>query len=101
MQGKRIADGELPLEPGEYSKHIVQHTDKKNYTCWMMTAPNGNGPFMIGPKPPRGGHEVEENGDGTITVRPRPNNSNSILVYASGKKEAWHGYIYNGVWQSV
>jgi hypothetical protein len=37
------------------------------------------------------GHEINEHGDGTITVKP------SILV-SSGDK-SWHGFLEKGVWR--
>lgn len=99
MKGERISDGEVPTEPGQYSKHIVQYDREDEAVCWMMKSPAGGPGFLIGPKPPMSGHEVEENSDGTITVQPHPNNSNSILI--TWGKGSWHGYIYNGEWKEA
>ena len=38
-------------------------------------------------------HEVEEHGDGTITVSP------SIVV--TNHKETWHGYLKQGIWEQA
>jgi hypothetical protein len=48
-------------------------------------------------------HEVEEHEDGSISVIPRPNNSNSIMVhgYDGERMCEWHGFIRHGVWESV
>lgn len=95
MQGVRIEDNTYPENPGEYSKSLLQD----GTVFWFMTVPTGGRAFFIG-KPNSDGsphHHVEENPDGTITVRPNPpadpDNSNSILY------NSWHGYIYNGVWK--
>lgn len=99
MKGTRIPDGEFPAKRGEYSKFIVEK-DGTEYVMWFMKSPIGGPSFQIGPKPIGGGHEVEENEDGTITVQPQPGNSNSILIrWGSQVEKSWHGYIYKGVWQ--
>jgi len=61
---------------------------------WMIRPPCGHH-FLIGGD--SSGHEVDDNGDGTITVESKPGNSNSILCPRCG----WHGYIDNGVWRSA
>jgi hypothetical protein len=99
FQGTRIEDGELPMNPGEYSKAIAV-TDDGDVVMWWMKSPIGGPPFQIGPKPIGGGHEVDENSDGTITVEPKPDNSNSILI-SWGNGRSWHGYIYSGVWRTA
>lgn len=42
-------------------------------------------------------HEVDEHGDGTFSVQPKPSNSNSILCRVCG----WHGYVDHNIWTSV
>lgn len=89
MQGKRIEDGFFPTLPGEYSKHIIEDKD-----VWMVMVPTGGHPFIIG-RPNTDGspyHFIEEHEDGTISVVPQPNSSNSILF------NGWHGYIRKGRW---
>lgn len=111
MQGTRIPNNETTVNPGEYSKHFVSIYDRIE-VCWMVKAPNGGPSFYIGmaneDRSPN--HWVQENEDGTITVRPMPEdapedrrNSNSIQTrdYPAHPEWNWHGYIYNGVWQSV
>lgn len=41
-------------------------------------------------------HHVEEHEDGSITVMPQPENSNSILCSCG-----WHGFIDHGVWKKA
>lgn len=76
--------------------------------CWHARHPgqvegqcSNTGGLLLGPTPPASGHVVEENDDGTITVRPNPpsdpSNSNSILCPMCG----WHGYIADNVWRSL
>lgn len=100
LQGRRLADGEMTMEPGDYSKIEAYSGDEFVCIMWWMKSPIGGPIFQIGPKPIGGGYEVEENEDGTITVQPHEGNSNSILVsWPNGK--SWHGYIYNGEWRTA
>jgi hypothetical protein len=47
-------------------------------------------------------HEVDEHEDGTFTVEPKPENSNSILCQEPGSgRPDWHGYVYRNIWHSV
>lgn len=97
FQGARIKDCTYPENPGDYSKcHSIR--DGVESTVWFIKVPTGGSVLVIG-RPNIDGsphHYVEENDDGTITVRPHPpgdpDNSNSILW------AGWHGYIVNGVW---
>lgn len=98
MQGTRREDGAWDLKVGEYSKMPIAH-DGESYTCWLVNVPTGHR-IMIGPEPVSGGWEVDEHEDGTISVVPKPGNSNSILVHPSGGRDGWHGYIRRGVWES-
>ncbi len=65
---------------------------------WMVRPPCGHH-FMLAPGGERAGpaHDVDEHDDGTITVEPKPTNSNSILCPLCG----WHGYLERGVWREV
>lgn len=107
MIGKRVETHEEFWEagPGAYMKITVSQAEDSEDTPpqqgWLMADPNGH-PHHIGGD--LTGHVVEENDDGTVTVRPNPpsdpNNSNSILC-VSPPGCGWHGYIYNGEWKSV
>ena len=66
------------LCPGEYRKHG---------DTWYAHPPWQHGGANLG------GHDVVENADGTITVKP------SIRV-TSGN-HVWHGYLEAGVWRTV
>lgn len=98
MIGRRLADGDFPEQPGDYSKF----EQARGEAWWMVIAPNGGPACLIG-KPNADGspyHWVEEHEDGTITVQPMPpdapeerRNSNSILW------NGWHGYIRRGIWE--
>lgn len=89
VPGKRIADGEWPGNPGEYSKHLTEKQSGEKKVVW----------FCIPPKPGIGcgsleNHTVTEHADGTITVSP------SILI--SGGRDGlvrWHGYLEKGIWR--
>jgi len=83
MQGKRVADGEWPEHPGEYSKH---KTDRG--IVWFAVCPL---PFIGGPGS-LANHNVIEHEDGTITVSP------SILIEGH-RGDRWHGYLTRGIWQ--
>jgi hypothetical protein len=100
MIGRRIPDDEWfhwqadgLIQAGDYGK-IPGDPDG-----WFVCAPDGM-KFMLAntASPDSAGrvHEVEEHEDGTITVEPRPNNSNSIL-----SPRGWHGYIHQGVWSGA
>lgn len=91
MQGARVADDHLPERPGEYAsvfggEWVVCAPDGAIFHLASEASPDGNGKH----------HEVEEHEDGTISVLPRPNNSNSIL-----SPQGWHGYLRRGVWEQV
>lgn len=80
VTGRRLPDGKLPTEPGEYGRLEGG---------WYVCCPNG----MIGNV---SRHTVVEHEDGTITVSP------SILVSGGpGMKDSWHGYLRNGVWSEA
>ena len=91
--GSRALDGHFPENPGEYS--LMSVTD--GVPLWIVCAPDGGSKFQLANRlyPDSNGrvHEVEEHEDGTITVAPKPHNSNSIL-----SPGGWHGWIYRGVW---
>jgi hypothetical protein len=88
-QGRRIPDDEFPEEPGDYGKvgdgWVVCTPDGSRFHLATALHPDGAGKH----------HEVEEHDDGTVSVLPRPNNSNSIL-----SPKGWHGYLRHGVWES-
>jgi hypothetical protein len=105
MQGTRLPDGEFMdnlAEPGdhrgEYGKQFAWLANSR-LEEWMVCAPDG-AVFMLCNehfRDKRGHfHEVEEHEDGTISVLPKPNNSNSIM-----SPKGWHGYIRHGVWEAV
>lgn len=90
FQGKRVDR----LDSGDALPAVGSYwTDGNNH--WSFVTPNG----LYGGLTP--GHHVEEHEDGTISVLPRPGNSNSILVNGSGSTDAtrYHGYIRRGVWE--
>ena len=82
LQGKKLADDEWPVNPGEYSKVNGK---------WYAVSPDGSGPIgLTGFRKP---WNVTENTDGTITVNP------SIRVLgAPGQPDLWHGYLIKGIW---
>ncbi len=86
MQGRRIPYVEGALcEPGDYFQ------DADGY--WRGQTPNKLYVFLRD-------HHVEEHEDGTISVLPVPESSNSILATRNGAKpKQWHGYIRRGVWE--
>lgn len=107
MKGERVEDGRWDLKPGQYSKHICTHPDTgdQKFTCWLVYPPTPPGPVMIGPGP-FGGWEVDENEDGTISLQPKPGNSNSLQVHpmehgTKGHLPGWHGYINHGEWSGA
>lgn len=105
MIGKRVqthdelwaagAGAYMPVTVSEYGKE-----DQPKKEGWLAVDPNGHAHHLGGDLSL---HVVEENDDGTITVRPNPpsdpGNSNSILCNATGC--GWHGYIYSGEWRPV
>lgn len=104
MKGERRPDGTNPLDlkSGDYAKTNFGVNDQKYETWWIRT-PNGIlGRLAVrgsGEVPQPHGHEVDEHEDGTISVQPKPHNSNSILAVEEG--DSWHGYIDHGEWKSV
>jgi len=67
---------------------------------WWLRKPCGHESLLASPGNPDANgrhHEVEEHADGTISVLPRPENSNSILCRQCG----WHGYIRAGVFEQL
>lgn len=97
--GRRVPDDEWfswqadgQIRPGDYGKIV---DDRK--VTWFVCAPDGSRFMLASPQSPdRAGrhHEVDEHEDGTITVEPKPGNSNSIL-----SPNGWHGWIYRGEWR--
>jgi hypothetical protein len=89
--GTRLPDDTFPEEPGAYSKVFGGE--------WVVSTPDGCIFHLASERrPDRNGkhHEVEEHEDGSISVLPRPGNSNSIL-----SPKGWHGYLERGVWRAV
>lgn len=74
-------DGEALLNPGEYAKNPKDG-------AWYGCTPNGHLACLRK-------HEVTENNDGTISVKP------SIKVSFAKGPELWHGFLTNGIWKSV
>lgn len=93
MQGKRVADGEWPENPGEYSKHITtdQYGNNKKVVWFCIPPKSGIGCGSLS------NHQITEHEDGTITVLP------SILIYNKPNKSdsGWHGYLEHGIWREV
>lgn len=88
-QGRRIPDCEFAAEPGDYG--LVGGE-------WIVCSPDGCTFMLASPEhPDQAGrrHEVDVHNDGTITVEPKPGNSNSVL-----SPKGWHGYLTAGVWRS-
>jgi hypothetical protein len=106
VKGRRLPDtkfGELPEgfdEPGTYWKYLsgngepMHSSEPSNLTAtvWGVHSPAGGVATLTK-------HTVRENEDGTIDVRPNDGSSNSILI--SNGQQDWHGYIYNGDWQTA
>lgn len=69
---------------------------------WWIRPPCGHN-NLLGPKPAGAGHEVDEHEDGTISVQPKPGNSNSILCMTpvDGQPCGWHGYVNRGTFYTV
>lgn len=101
MQGRRRSDGTSPfdLEPGDYSKRsVTNHDETDHWTMWYVCAPDGQRFYLANEHDrDRSGkhHEVDEHDDGTISVVPKPANSNSI----QSPNQGWHGWIDHGVWK--
>lgn len=101
MIGRRRADQTPPykLEPGDYSKtHMTSSDETENWDMWFVRTPDGEVPFYLANEHDRDrngrAHHVEEHEDGTISVLPQPENSNSIQAPNKG----WHGYLRRGEW---
>jgi hypothetical protein len=94
MEGNRVDwqpnadDWPFPaLKPGEYGK------DEDG--LWYCVRPGeefARGGAQFGVLGNLGAHEVEEHGNGTITVSP------SILI-SDGQGWSWHGFLERGVWR--
>ncbi|MDH4263965.1 MAG: hypothetical protein OEV78_13085 [Spirochaetia bacterium] len=88
MQGKRVyadINGAIKnLNNGEYGfcKHVSEKTGQQ---LWIGKTPNGD----IFTLKNGSNHIIKENEDKTITVSP------SIVT------GNWHGWLKNGIWQSV
>lgn len=85
MKGRRIYPndkGNVSFRPGDYGR---THDD-----VWHCRPPGEDS--MMGSLE---NHEVTENEDGTITVKP------SILVSYDGadRKWEWHGFLERGEWR--
>jgi hypothetical protein len=80
IQGTRMPDGTSPhiFKVGQYGKYEG---------VWYGMAP-ASGELLAN----LANHQVAENPDGSITVRP------SILVGDGEGGHQWHGYLTNGVW---
>jgi hypothetical protein len=110
-QGRRLPDvvwGDLPegdIQPGDYWKfvlddgtplHVAESPGNGNLTgtSWGLMAPNSDaiGTLRL--------HTVRENEDGTASILPGDGSSNSVSITGPGGLN-WHGYLYNGVWESV
>lgn len=110
MHGRRRSDSTAPdeYEPGDYGRRRITVGEQTYWTWWVRT-PNGLLGRLSAPEDnPARHHEVEEHEDGTVSVIPRPGNSNSILIEGGSyvgdtteyRRESWHGYIEHGVWRS-
>lgn len=79
--------------PKWWKRAVVDGEGSK--TMWMIKFP---GPIdLLGHGRLSDAHEVDEHEDGTISVVPKPGNSNSILHTIPGREIQWHGYIDHGV----
>jgi len=85
----------LDRETGEPRNSVVP--TNLTGTVWCVVAPIGDHGFQIAVLTH---HTVREHKDGTISVLPGDGSSNSILVNGSHSR-SFHGYIRNGVWDSV
>lgn len=76
MSGQRVADDTSPpdLEPGDYCQRKGRD--------WWFRCPDGTGPARVD-----GRWTVEEQADGTITIKP------SIDL-----SPGYHGHLIAGVW---
>ena len=97
LHGRRVQshDEFWDAGPGAYLQVNIEASGE-HFRAWMAKPPCGHTMHLA--YDPRQGavHEVDENADGTITVEPKPGNSNSILCRCG-----WHGYIEAGVWREV
>lgn len=106
MNGRRRPDGTPvhEMEPGDYGRHKVR-TEAGSYWAWWLCTPNGLFGRLSMPEDGPKHHHVEEHIDGTITIVPQEDNTNSILVQGVGEDNfgiiEWHGYIRRGVWESI
>lgn len=84
MKGRRLQDGfhYSDAEPGDYWKQGAPDSDMAFWSCCTPNGEFGN----------LDSHDVTENDDGTITVKP------SILVRGG---EEYHGWLTNGVWSDA
>lgn len=101
MQGRRVPDETRvhDMKPGDYGRMQI-NTGGGPFWAWWFCTPNGIfGRLSMSEDSPNH-HHVEEHADGTITVLPQENNSNSILTKGANDSE-WHGYIRHGVWEAV
>lgn len=95
VSGRRVDDHrEFYDAPAGAYRRVELESRGQTFTAWIVKPPCGHAAYLS--FDPREGrvHEVEEHDDGTITVEPRPENSNSILCARCG----WHGWIRAGLW---
>jgi phage terminase large subunit GpA-like protein len=96
VKGRRVETHEelSASEAGAYMDGRVLANGERFKSYWYRCP--GCGEYGVLAYDPREGptHEVDENDDGTITVEPKPGNSNSILHVCG-----WHGYIDHGEWR--
>lgn len=85
---------EFWASPGVWWRWETTEEDD-SYIRWMVRPPCGHHFMLAGGSQSLPHHEVDENEDDTITVEPKPTNSNSILCPTCG----WHGYIDHGIWR--
>jgi hypothetical protein len=97
MKGRRVANGEAPTEPGDYSwmprgtgpeDFKAEHADGYPRIGWWLMTPNGRS-GSLDPKL----HTVTVHEDGTISVHP------SIRIPESGALPAFHGWLVEGEWR--
>jgi hypothetical protein len=98
VRGQREPDGAphtlYDSPPGAYAKWPVTASGE-TFTAWVFKCPGCGGLGTLSYDTRKGAvHEVDENADGTITVEPKPGNSNSILHDCG-----WHGYIDHDTWR--
>ena len=83
MQGTRLPDDKIPLNPGEYALFHRQNGDE----AWLCNPPNGAGPGSLEQ------HVVAVHEDGTISVTPS-------IQFNKNHPELpqWHGHLIKGSW---